>query len=240
MRYATTFLLWLGMALLALTVGLSLRWSAPVSFGFSNRMQIVTSTVVPTRTPTPLPSTVSWFTVDGGSVTQAQSRTYQVSGTVGQPEAGTANSSGYEVTGGFWPAVNAVGVNELTPNSGGSEVGLITTFVLTWTHPVRWRALETLELRLRDAQGVALWVRFTEGVTSTGSMTSTLGYFSLLDEMGQVVASGLPGQPLVLETESAALHLAESTVSGTGAEGPAVTVGFTVSFKPPANNRRYI
>ena len=125
-----------------------------------------------------------------------------------------------------------VGTFVLDPGAGASPVGVKTTFTLTWTHPVRWRALRDVDLRLDDGTERPLWVRFTEGISSTGTISSTLGVISLLDPSGNVVGSGLAGENRVLEGAMARLHLRESTVAGTGADGPSVTARFVISFLP--------
>ncbi|MFO7679885.1 MAG: hypothetical protein R6X34_07520 [Chloroflexota bacterium] len=45
--------------------------------------------------------TLSWWTVDGGGGTSASS-TYDLSGTIGQPDAGSMSGGGYVLAGGFW------------------------------------------------------------------------------------------------------------------------------------------
>jgi hypothetical protein len=50
---------------------------------------------------------IDWFTVDGGGGTSTGG-VYTVSGTVGQPDAGTMNGGGYTLAGGFWGIVGAV------------------------------------------------------------------------------------------------------------------------------------
>lgn len=47
------------------------------------------------------PARVEWRTVDGGGGVSAGSG-YQISGTVGQPDAGMLIGGGYRVSGGFW------------------------------------------------------------------------------------------------------------------------------------------
>jgi hypothetical protein len=50
----------------------------------------------------PLPYIIDWFTVDGGGGTSSGG-TFALSGTIGQPEAGTLSSGGdFELVGGFW------------------------------------------------------------------------------------------------------------------------------------------
>ena len=46
---------------------------------------------------------LSWWTVDGGGGTSSVGGSYNLSGTIGQPDAGLVlNGSGYQLTGGFW------------------------------------------------------------------------------------------------------------------------------------------
>ena len=123
-----------------------------------------------------------------------------------------------------------VGLSDFSPSIGSSDADLTTTFTLTWTHPIKWRDLNTLDLRLRDGDDIPVWVRFTEGVTST---------LSLLDSTGNILTTGLPGDPIVLESNTARFDLEHSSFLGTGPTGPSVTVKFAVSVKPVASARTY-
>lgn len=61
---------------------------------------------------------LSWWTVDGGGGT-ASGAGYQVSGTLGQPDAGPALSAGgYQLTGGYWSGAAGPG------GSGSSQLYL--------------------------------------------------------------------------------------------------------------------
>jgi len=52
--------------------------------------------------------TIDWFTIDGGGGASTGG-VYQVSGTIGQPDAGQTMSGGnYSVAGGFWSIIAAV------------------------------------------------------------------------------------------------------------------------------------
>ena len=56
------------------------------------------------------PYSVDWYKIAGGGGTSTGG-TYQVSGTIGQPDASGAMSGGqYTVTGGFWSLINVVQV----------------------------------------------------------------------------------------------------------------------------------
>jgi hypothetical protein len=69
--------------------------------------------------------TIDWFKISGGGGTSTGG-TYQVSGTIGQPDAsGGLNGGGYTVTGGFWSIINVLqmpGVPNLliVPNGANS------------------------------------------------------------------------------------------------------------------------
>jgi len=68
---------------------------------------------------------IDWYKIAGGGGTSTGG-TYQVSGTIGQPEAGAAVSGGsYSLTGGFWSLINVMqmpGVPKLiiVPNGANS------------------------------------------------------------------------------------------------------------------------
>jgi hypothetical protein len=67
--------------------------------------------------------TVDWYKISGGTSTST-SGTYQVTGTIGQPDASVAMSGGsYSVTGGFWSLISVVqmpGVPNLTTPPTGN------------------------------------------------------------------------------------------------------------------------
>jgi hypothetical protein len=53
------------------------------------------------------PFAIDWFTIDGGGGTSAGG-SYSVSGTIGQPDAGTLSGGNYELVGGFWGIISTV------------------------------------------------------------------------------------------------------------------------------------
>ena len=75
---------------------------------------------------------IDWYKIAGGGGTSAGA-TYQVTGTIGQPDAGGAMSGGsYSVTGGFWSLVSAVqtpGAPALTITHTGNTVKI------SWPYP---------------------------------------------------------------------------------------------------------
>src|SRR5437870_7346500 len=74
---------------------------------------------------------MDWFTIDGGGGTSTGG-VYSVSGTIGQPDAGTLNGGSYELVGGFWGVVAAIqtaGSPLLTVHYVGASV------IVSWKLP---------------------------------------------------------------------------------------------------------
>src|SRR4051812_48100898 len=66
---------------------------------------IVTLLAVPSLRAAPF--SVDWFTIDGGGGTSTGG-VFSVSGTIGQPDAGSLAGGSYTVEGGFWGFLAAV------------------------------------------------------------------------------------------------------------------------------------
>jgi hypothetical protein len=74
---------------------------------------------------------IDWFTVGGGGGTSTNGQ-YSITGTIGQPDAGSAMTNGqYSVTGGFWAvyAIQAPGAPLLTITRSGANV------IVSWPSP---------------------------------------------------------------------------------------------------------
>lgn len=52
--------------------------------------------------------TLNWYTIDGGGTMNASGGPYMLSGTIGQPDAGTMNSASYKLNGGFWGVIDSL------------------------------------------------------------------------------------------------------------------------------------
>ena len=50
---------------------------------------------------------IDWYTIDGGGGTSTGG-VYSVSGTIGQPDAGTMTGGSFTLAGGFWSVINLV------------------------------------------------------------------------------------------------------------------------------------
>ena len=106
--------------------------------------------------------TIDWFTIDGGGGTSAGG-VYQVSGTIGQPDAGpTMGGGNYSVTGGFWSLLSVV----QTPGAPTLTVTLTTTntAVVSWPFPSTGFALEQ-----NPVIGTTNWTSVTNTVSNDGS-----------------------------------------------------------------------
>jgi hypothetical protein len=101
---------------------------------------------------------------------------------------------------------------------------------LKWTHPERWRFLDTIDFRIIDDQGSVMWVRFDEPTNT----------FSLYNpNSGRYEQPVQPGDPERFQTNAATMYLADSPVQGSGPTGPSVTLTYNLSFKPNAAGRTF-
>lgn len=72
---------------------------------------------------------LSWWTVDGGGATFSSGGSYELGGTIGQPDAGTLSGGDYTLGGGFWGGGAAVepATPTATPTSTATPTGTPTT-----------------------------------------------------------------------------------------------------------------
>jgi hypothetical protein len=81
---------------------------------------------------------IDWFTIDGGGGASTAD-VYAVSGTIGQPDAGTMSGGNFKLDGGFWGIIGAVqtpGAPLLTITASGANV------IISWPSPSPGFALE--------------------------------------------------------------------------------------------------
>ncbi len=109
---------------------------------------------------------IDWHTIDGGGGTSTGG-VYSVSGTIGQPDAGTMSGGSYTLTGGFWAlpgAVQTEGAPTLTIVPAAP--GLAT---IAWTPATAGFVLqETLSLAPTN------WVNSVSGATNPVVVPATL------------------------------------------------------------------
>ena len=79
---------------------------------------------------------VDWYTVDGGGDMWTTGGDFELSGTIGQPDAGAVMAGGdFELTGGFWPGAPVFQLGDLNCD-GTLDAFDIDPFVLALTDPV--------------------------------------------------------------------------------------------------------
>jgi hypothetical protein len=108
---------------------------------------------------------INWWTMDGGGGTSTGG-VYSVSGTIGQPDAGTMSGGNYTVQGGFW-GVSAV----QTPGAPGLNIFRMptNTVAVTWASPsTGW----TLQQNTNSVSSLN-WSNVTTGILDDGT-TKTL------------------------------------------------------------------
>jgi hypothetical protein len=89
--------------------------------------------------------TIDWYKVSGGGGTSTGA-TYQVTGTIGQPEAGGAMSGGnYSLTGGFWSLI-AVAQTPGAPTLYIAQSG--STATVYWQNVSGWSLQQNNNLAL--------------------------------------------------------------------------------------------
>jgi hypothetical protein len=104
---------------------------------------------------------IDWHTMDGGGVTSTGG-VYSLSGTIGQPDAGPAMSSGnFSLTGGFWSlfAVPTPGAPLLTISLTSTN-----TVMVSWPFPSTGFALQQ-----NTDLNPATWTTPSETVTDNGT-----------------------------------------------------------------------
>ncbi|MBS2011558.1 MAG: PD40 domain-containing protein [Deltaproteobacteria bacterium] len=119
-----------------------------------------------------------------------------------------------------------VGIPKLTPTRIAAAAGEPVTLTLDWRHPIRWRLLEAVHVRVVNDDGVAMWVRFREAGPDL--------FLGLLGDDGRFV-EGKPGEARTLASTGGSLDLGASAVVGSGPEGADVTL--TLSLVPSEATR---
>lgn len=106
---------------------------------------------------------IDWHTVDGGGGTSTGG-VYSVSGTVGQPDAGTMSGASYSLTGGFWSLLSVV------QSPGGPPLSI--AFTSTNTAMVYWSSPATGFNLQQNTNGVGTvnWTNIVSGIQDNGTI----------------------------------------------------------------------
>jgi len=80
---------------------------------------------------------IDWFTVDGGGGTTSDG-VYEISGTIGQPDAGSVIAGDYVIEGGFWSDLEAA------PELPGLTIELVSpsSVLVSWPAPANGFVLQ--------------------------------------------------------------------------------------------------
>ena len=133
---------------------------SPRRSGTFRRLLVLVSLLAALR-PGVAQYSLDWWTGDGGGGTSTGD-VYTVSGTIGQPDAGTLSGGGYSLTGGFW-ALYAV----QTP--GAPLLGIILTS--TNTVMVHWPSPSTgFSLQVNTNLTTTNWVPPGEDIQDNGTL----------------------------------------------------------------------
>ena len=119
----------------------------------------------------------------------------------------------------------SIGETTMSPDRLEIAVGEKETLAVTWTHPVSWRQLETIDVRIVDDEDIVLWVRFRHD-----QATDRVSFSLFNPASGKFGRPAAPGSPQRFETSSATLYLGESAVLGP--PGRDVTLRLRFSVKP--------
>jgi len=104
---------------------------------------------------------IDWHTIDGGGGTSTGG-VYSVSGSIGQPDAGTMSGGSYSLAGGFWGIISAI----QTPDAPL----LILRLTPTNTVEISWPLDSTgFSLQQNSDLNTATWVAPAETVTDNGT-----------------------------------------------------------------------
>lgn len=106
---------------------------------------------------------INWFTIDGGGSASAGG-TFSLSGTIGQPDAGTLSGGSYSLAGGFWgiTALPSAGAPRLFIQYSG---GLAT---ISWTP-----AAASYVLQVNDTLNPASWTNAPSGIANPVNVPTT-------------------------------------------------------------------
>ncbi len=120
------------------------------------------------------PYTIDWYKVSGGGGTSTGA-TYQVNGTIGQPDAGGAMSGGnYSLTGGFWSLI-AVAQSPGAPTLYISRSGSIVT--VYWQNVSGWSLQQNNNLALPANWSASGGVSTTNGTNNVNITPPTGNLF---------------------------------------------------------------
>ncbi len=73
----------------------------------TRRAVLATAVLAVTATASAQQYTIDWYSIDGGGAMFTSGQQYELSGTIGQPDAGAMAGNEFQLVGGFWAAASA-------------------------------------------------------------------------------------------------------------------------------------
>ena len=135
---------------------------------------------------------------------------------------------------------------DLSPAEVEARLGEKLLYTLDWTVPPNevWRNLASIDLRLRGAHDTALWLRWDEASNEFRLCQRASNAGGVNDDappqQAAVCGPGeLPGSGAILAAPSALVHLAESSVKGSGPTGDHVTLTLAITPIGHASGHTY-
>jgi hypothetical protein len=128
---------------------------------------------------------------------------------------------------------------DLSPDDLQVSRGEKFIYTLDWTVPPNevWRNLASIDLRLRGAHDTALWVRWDEASNlfhlcskTSAASAAAAGDVDLPQQSATCGPGALPGSGDVLATPYALLHMADTSVKGSGPQGQSVTLTLGITL----------
>jgi hypothetical protein len=116
---------------------------------------------------------IDWYKIAGGGGTSTGA-TYQVIGTIGQPDASGAMSGGnYSLTGGFWSLISVV-QTAAAPNLVIAQSG--NSVIVSWPNTGNYSLLQNADLALVSGWVPTIYQINTANGTNSITITSPTGY----------------------------------------------------------------
>jgi hypothetical protein len=96
---------------------------------------------------------LTWYTLDGGGVIGSTGGAYRLSGTAGQPDAGSHSGAAYGLRGGFWHGA----IGSLVAVTPGQAPSFAFRFSPAAPNLIRFRARLSFELATAERAGMRVY-----------------------------------------------------------------------------------
>lgn len=136
-----------------------------------------------------------------------------------------------------------IGGFDLSPDDAHVQADEIVDYSVVWSVPENevWRDLKAIDLRVGKDDKTALWVHWDEADNTFSVCEKVDDDAGDGPDEGEICTAGvLPGSPEVLETPFGRLHLAKSSVVGSGPTGRSVTLNLAISLGPKAGGQYHV